>query len=81
LNDLEIVLASASSSSAPFGWPKRADKDATIRTALYQSAFSSTGIPARCVITQSPTFASIQVSCTPGSPARSNPSTGSTPMP
>ena len=35
----------------------------------------------RGVTTQSPTLASIQVSCTPGSPARSRPSAGSTPMP
>ena len=41
---------------------------------MYQSALISTGLPMRGVTTQSPTFASIQVSCTPGSPARSRPS-------
>ena len=36
------------------------------RSALYQSALISTGLPMRGVTTQSPTLASIQVSCTPG---------------
>ena len=40
-----------------------------MRSALYQSAWISTGLPWRGVTTQSPTLASIQVSCTPGSPA------------
>ena len=51
------------------------------RSALYQSALISTGLPVRGVTTRSPTFASIHVSCTPGSPARSRPSAASTPMP
>ena len=39
------------------------------RSALYQSAWISTGLPRRGVMTRSPTRASIQVSCTPASPA------------
>ena len=39
---------------------------------------TSIGFPMRGVTTRPLTFASIQVSCTPGSPAKSNPSTGST---
>ena len=45
-----------------------------MRSALSQSAWISTGFPIRGVTTQSPTLASIQVSCTPGSPAASSPS-------
>ena len=45
-----------------------------IASALSQSAWTSTGLPIRGVTTQSPTFASIQVSCTPGTPAASSPS-------
>ena len=37
-----------------------------MRSALSHSACTSTGLPMRGVITRSPTFASIQVSCTPG---------------
>lgn len=39
-----------------------------IVSALYQSAWISTGLPARAVTTQSPILASIQVSCAPGAP-------------
>jgi len=46
-------------------------------SALYQSALISTGFPRRGVTTQSPTFASIQVSCTPSCPALRSPSSGS----
>ena len=49
--------------------------------ALYQSALISTGLPMRGVTTRSPTRASIHVSCTPGSPAVTSPSAGSTRMP
>ena len=45
---------------------------------VIHSACTSTGLPTRGVTTQSPSFASIQVSCTPGSPARSNPSVSAT---
>ncbi len=41
---------------------------------MSQSAWTSTGLPIRGVTTQSPTFASIQVSWTPGTPAASRPS-------
>ena len=44
-----------------------------MQSALYQSAWISTGLPRRGVTTQSPTLASIQVSCTPGSPEESRP--------
>ena len=44
------------------------------RKALYQSACISTGFPYLGVTTLSPTLASIQVSCTPGSPQESKPS-------
>src|SRR5438477_230039 len=36
-----------------------------MQSALYQSAWISTGLPRRGVTTQSPTLASIHVSCTP----------------
>src|ERR1019366_7212903 len=49
--------------------------------ALSHSALTSTHFPILGVTTQSPTLASIHVSCIPGSPARSSPSAGSTPMP
>src|SRR5205807_65811 len=49
-----------------------------VTSALYHRALTSTGLPMRGVTTQSPTLASIQVSCTPGSPAASSPSVGST---
>ena len=49
-------------------------KRAPILSALIQSACTSTGFPMRGVTTQSPTLASIQVSCTPGLPAQSRPS-------
>ena len=42
---------------------------AWVPSAFNHSAFTSTGLPTRGVTTQSPTLASIQVSCTPGSPA------------
>ena len=45
-----------------------------MRNALIQSACTSTGLPMRGVTTQSPTFASIHVSCTPGTPALRRPS-------
>ncbi len=45
-----------------------------ILSALIHRAWTSTGLPMRGVTTQSSTLASIQVSCTPGTPARSNPS-------
>jgi hypothetical protein len=45
-----------------------------MRSALIHSACTSTGLPMRGVTTQSPSLASIQVSCTPGAPARSRPS-------
>ena len=41
---------------------------------MNQSACTSTGLPIRGVTTRSPTLASIQVSWTPGTPARSSPS-------
>ena len=47
----------------------------------HQRALISTGFPMRGVITVAPTFASIQVSCVPGSVAISNPSMGSTRIP
>src|SRR5256885_839033 len=42
---------------------------AMVRSALYQRAFTSTGLPMRGVTTLPPTLASIHVSCTPSSPA------------
>ena len=45
-----------------------------ILSALSHSAWTSTGLPIRGVTTQSPILASIQVSCTPGTPAASRPS-------
>ena len=46
-----------------------------MRKAFNQSAWISTGLPIRGVITRSPTRASIQVSWTPGTPAANRPST------
>jgi len=46
-------------------------------SALIHSACTSTGLPARGVTTQSPTLASIQVSCTPGAPQAISPSPSS----
>ena len=43
-------------------------RSSMMHSALYQSAWISTGLPRRGVTTQSPTLASIHVSCTPGSP-------------
>ena len=60
------------------GLPSRSANSAISVSALNHSALISTGLPMRGVTTQSPTLASIQVSCTPGSPARSSPSAGST---
>ena len=45
-----------------------------ICSAFSHSAWTSTGLPIRGVTTRSPTLASIQVSCTPGTPAASRPS-------
>ena len=45
--------------------PRSAGSAPTVRSTLYQSALISTGLPIRGVTTQSPTLASIQVSCTP----------------
>jgi 5-methyltetrahydropteroyltriglutamate--homocysteine methyltransferase len=47
---------------------------AEAHSALIHRAWTSTGLPMRGVMTRSPTFASIQVSCTPGTPAASSPS-------
>src|SRR5215475_14074837 len=63
------------------GSSSRRAKSPMTRNALYHSALISTGLPMRGVTTQSPTFASIQVSCTPAVPARSSPSAPSTPTP
>jgi hypothetical protein len=60
---------------------KRCANALMMHKALYQSALISTGLPMRGVTTQSPTLASIQVSCTPAVPPRSSPSVPSTPIP
>ena len=56
------------------GIEKRSASRSMIRRALYHSAFTSTGLPPRCVTGCSPTRASIHVSARPGSPQRSMPS-------
>ena len=53
---------------------QRSENAVAAHRAFNQSACTSTGLPMRGVTTQSPTFASIHVSCTPGSPAASSPS-------
>ena len=53
---------------------QRPDHCPPIASALIHNAWISTGLPIRGVITQSPTLASIHVSCTPGAPALTSPS-------
>src|SRR3954465_2899882 len=57
----------------PDSSPNLFARSAMMHSALYQSAWISTGLPRRGVTTQSPTLASIQVSCTPGSPDERRP--------
>src|SRR2546430_1182008 len=65
----------------PAGFRGRRANPAVAASGLYQRALISPGLPIRGVTTPSPTFASIQVSGTSGSPAASSPSAGSSLIP
>ena len=75
------LVRMAANSSASGSCASRSQSASMRRALHYQSPLISTALPRRGVTTQSPTFASIQVSAQPSAPWVRSPSCGSTLMP